>query len=243
MSQFEIPPAQTQFNNDAVAETWFEVINSGGYLKNGQPLDSDPNPMETLGFEPLFSVGTINLLNMNAMPVTEIPAPGRGSRGVYLMYPITRLSLVKDIPGGSNYNLGLERPFNNAGDSLLLATDGTSAAGLIAPSTAVYRFTASLQCNFINNAVDLTGSAYALLMVVQRNGTTPSQYICPASAVELGSAQGMLFGNRASIATELALEQGDIVTLFVAWMYSETPLQIYKVLWTGSKLTLDSPAS
>lgn len=243
MSLFEIPPAQTQYNNEAAAETWYEVINAGQYLKDGQEMNASVNAEDVLGFEPLFSVGTVQLLNENAQAVQQIPGPGRGSRGLYLAYPITKLSLVPDIPGGFLYNLGLSRPFNNAGDGLLLATDGTSAAGLIAPSTALYRFCVSFQGDFTSTIVDLTSSSFAVFLVVQRNGTTPAQYICPAGVVELAGSSGDLYSNRASMTTEVALEQGDVVTVFIGWMYSETPLLIKKVLWSAAKLTMNSPAN
>lgn len=243
MSLFEIPPAQVQFNNEANAETWYEVINAGMYLKNGQEFSASVNAEDVLGYEPLFSVGTINVWNDNGQAVTEIPAPGRGSRGMYLAYPITKLSLQPDIPGGFLYNLGLSRPFNNAGDSLRLASDGSTPAGLVAPSTALYRFCVSFQGDFVSTIVDLTSSSYAVFLVVQRNGTTPSQYIVPAGVVEFAGSSGDLYSNRASLTTEVALEQGDVVTVFVGWMYSDTPLLIKKVLWSASKLTLDSPAN
>jgi hypothetical protein len=241
MSQFEIPSAQTQYDTDARTETWYEIVNTGGYLRNGIELSASVNADSVLGFQPLFAVKSETVWPNQGTAANTIAPPGRASKNSYYAFPVSQLSTEPD--GGdsdANWRLGLVRGFSNAGDDLVTRPAGDGAAGYIADETAVYRFSLSGWFD-VAPASDVASSAYGLYLVVQRNGTGVS-YVSPTGVVELANTPDAgIYSNRASFTTEVALEQGDVVVPFVAWIYAVTPLIVKKILFTGSKLTLEHP--
>lgn len=237
-SKFQVPNAKDAHDAESVAEEWYDIINAGEYQRNGVQMNASLNAATVLGYQPLFAVSTTTVMSgPTAAAINYIPAPGMSTKAAYYAYPVTQLSVTPDTYAGG-YNLSLPRPFNNAGSDLYLGVSGVSGGGYVAPTTADYRFTAAMQGTFGTGTVN-AGSAILLFLVVQRNGTLVSQVICPSSVVELANATSTGYANRISLAAELKLNQGDAVTLFVGLAYCQSNMTIQKIVFTGSKLTLN----
>jgi hypothetical protein len=239
MSQFEIPPAQTQFNNDAAAETWYEVVNTGGYLKDGVEMDVSVNAA-ALGFLPMFAVKTDKVFLDGSGLSSIMPSPGNASKASNNTFFAAAFSTLGDelpIDPTRLDDLALLRGFNNAGDNLV--PGGSAGNGYFeVDEDATYRFTVNAQ--FTPDSGILTGSAIGLSMVVRQNNGTGTP-ICPVGHVEMTHADTTRRANRASFSAELALKQGDRVFLAVTWIYSNLQITINKILWTCAKLTSTAP--